>query len=250
MGDAVGNNGTGPPETLAITAGGANIAMLSMPPHMAFGIAAVLRDAAGQVIAIIATAETQRPSGWSKQHTVQIWGTKPIAGKSAVTVGGVPCYLWGSAEGKRLSNHWTFFKASEGGSSTVYAKGSPINGSAWQYKFETAGGDGPPAGQGLMLASARHGMLEPPSEPGAFATAPLVCALAQRSEMLTPSPHVISTAACAAFTPGSNKKQFDIQCAEGVDTAFALCMMAAMQLGKDELKVDPSQSTTDGPGDD
>ena len=65
MEDAVGNAGVGSPETLPITASGAQIGTMSMPPHMSFGIAGVLRDPAGQVIALIATASTQRPSGFS-----------------------------------------------------------------------------------------------------------------------------------------------------------------------------------------
>ena len=39
----------------------------------------------------------------------------------------------------------------------------------------------------------------------------------------------------ATFVSGSNKKTFKINCAKGVDVAFAICMMAAMQVGHDEL---------------
>ena len=49
----------------------------------------------------------------------------------------------------------------------------------------------------------------------------------------------------ATFTPGTKstlEKVFDIQCAKGVDAAFAICMMAAMQLGKDELIVEARQA--------
>ena len=48
----------------------------------------------------------------------------------------------------------------------------------------------------------------------------------------------------ATFAPGSNKKTFDIQCAKGVDPTLSICLMAAMQVGRDEITVTPSQ----GPG--
>ena len=193
----LGNEGDtrdGQPETLPIAASGAQIATLSMPPHMAFGIAAVLRDSKGGVIAVVATAQKERPSG-SNSTTINIWGTKPIPGAAPANVGGITgLYLWGKAErtGGSLwgSNIFTISRAASGGAMSVFAKGSPINGlQYWQYKFET------PGGQGLMLAT---------------------------------------------FTPGTKsrrsfEKVFDIQCAKGVDAAFAICMMAAMQLGKDEL---------------
>ena len=52
----------------------------------------------------------------------------------------------------------------------------------------------------------------------------------------------------ASFTPGSKKKSFDINVAKGVDPSLAICMMAAMQAGHDELQVDPSNGG--GGGDD
>ena len=190
MADAVGNAGTGPPETLAITAAGAQIATMSMPPHMSFGIASVLRDSAGQVIALIATAQTERPSGFSTS-SVNVWGTKPIAGQEPTAVGGTDCYLWARAQRKPMSNSFKFYNAAN----EQVASGAPISGWAWQYKIMAVGG------QGLMLAT---------------------------------------------FTAGSDKKSFDIQCAKGVDVALAICMMAAMQVGHDELRVEPSQGTGDG----
>lgn len=185
LSDVVGNGGVGKPETLPITASGTQIATMTMPPHMAFGIAAGLYDAAGKVIAIIATAQTSRPTGNSKS-SVNVWGATPIAGQTPTAIGGISGYLWARAERKAFSNTFTIYDAAN----QVVALGKTISGFALQYKIET------PAGQGLMLAT---------------------------------------------FTPGSNKKSFDIQCAKGVDVTLAICMMAAMQVGRDELKVDKSQ---------
>lgn len=194
LSDAVGDAGVGAPEHLAITAAGAQIATMSMPPHMAFGIAAVLRDSAGKVIALIATAQTTRPSGMSTS-SVNVWGIKPIAGQAPTAVGGINGYLWARAERKPFSNTFTIYNAAN----EPVAKGTPTRGFASQYKVESAGG------QGLMLAS---------------------------------------------FTAGSNKKSFDIQCAKGVDVALAICWMAALQVGRDELRVDASEGPGGGPGDD
>ena len=186
MGDGVGHGGVGKAEALAITASGAQIGTMYMPPHMAFGIAGCLRDAAGQTIAVIATKQSQRPRGMSSS-SVNVWGAKPIAGQAATAIGGIAGYLWARAERKPFSNTFTIYDAAD----QPIAKGIPIRGWAEQYKFETMGG------QGLMLAT---------------------------------------------FTPGSNKKSFDIQVAKGVDVTLAICMMAAMQIGKDELHVDPQQA--------
>jgi hypothetical protein len=161
---------------------------------MSFGIASVLRDSAGQVIALIATAQKERPSGFSTS-SVNVWGIKPIAGQTPATVGGVTCYLWARAERKSFSNTFNIYDAAN----QPIAKGVPISGWARQYKIMT------PGGKGLMLAT---------------------------------------------FTAGSNKKSFDIQCAKNVDPTLAICMMAAMQVGHDELRVEPSQSTNEGPGGD
>ena len=204
-----GDTSDGQPETLPIAVSGAQIATLSMPPHMAFGIAAVLRDSKGGVIAVVATAQKERPSG-SNSTTINIWGTKSIPGAAPANVGGITgLYLWGKAERKGGSaslwgsNIFTISRAASGGAMSVFAKGSPINGfQYWQYKFET------PGGQGLMLAT---------------------------------------------FTPGTKRtleKVFDIQCAKGVDAAFAICMMAAMQLGKDELIVEARNAGGPGSGGD
>ena len=144
----------------------------------------MLRDPAGQVIAVIATAQTQRPTGMSTS-SVNVWGTKPIAGQTPTTVVGINGYLWARAERKPMSNTFQIYDAAN----QLIAKGVPIRGFARQYKFTT------PAGQGIMLAT---------------------------------------------FTPGSNKKSFDIRCAQGVDVTLAICMMAAMQLGADELRVEMS----------
>jgi hypothetical protein len=111
--DAVGSGGVGSPETLTIAASGAQIATLSMPPHMAFGIAAVLRDLKGGVIAIIATAQRERPSGFSPS-SVNIWGTKPIPGQPPTDIGGIAGYLWGKAERGRMSNTFTISRAISG----------------------------------------------------------------------------------------------------------------------------------------
>ena len=189
LSDAVGNGGVGNPETLVIAAGPDQIASMTMPPHMAFGIPVVLRDAAGQVIAVVATAEKSRPSSMSKSK-VQIWGTKPIPGQAATDVGGIQGYLWAYAERRAMSSTFSIFD----GQGKLVAKGNPIKGNSWQYKFAT------PEGQGLMLATT---------------------------------------------TAGSNKQSLDIQCAKGVDAALAICMMAAMQVGHDELRVYPKLSRTD-----
>ena len=185
--DAVGYEGVGRPETLNITAGGQMIATMTMPPHMSFGIASVLRDPAGQVIAGIATAQTERPSGFSKS-SVNVWGTKPIASQAPTTIGGIEGYLWARAERRSVSNAFKIYDAAN----QHVATGAPIRGFAWQYKLTAPNGDG------LMIAS---------------------------------------------FTPGSNKKSFDINVAKGADVALSICMMAAMQAGHDELRVDPSQGT-------
>ena len=142
------------------------------------------------MIALIATAQTERPSGFSTS-SVNVWGIKPVAGQAATVVGGMNCYLWARAERRPMSNSFKIYNAAN----EQVASGSPITGWVWQYKIMTVGG------QGLMLAT---------------------------------------------FTAGSNKKSFDIQCAKGVDVALAICMMAAMQVGHDELRVEPSQG--DGGG--
>ena len=140
--DAVGYGGVGEPEKLPISVGGATIATMTMPPHMAFGIAACLRDPAGQVIAIIATASTQRPSGWGAS-SVNVYGTKPIAGQAPVDVGGITGYLWARSERKGFSNNSTIYD----GANKVIAQGATIRGWALQYKLMN------PAGQGIMLAT-------------------------------------------------------------------------------------------------
>ena len=195
LSDIVGNAGVGNPETLPIKdASGTVIATMSMPPHMAFGIAAALRDPTGNVIAIIATAQNSRPTSWNAS-SVNVWGAKPIAGQQPTNVGGMTGYLWARAERAPFSNNFTIYD----GANAFVAVGKTIRGWALQYKIET------PNGQGLMLAT---------------------------------------------FTPGTNKKSFDIQCAKGVDTTLAICMLAAMQVGRDELKVDATTNTGGGGGDD
>ena len=193
LNDQVGPGGVGKPETLTITASGAQVATMVMPPHMSFGIVGCLRDPAGQTVAVIATQQTERPTGFSTS-SVNVWGTKPIAGQAATAVGGINGYLWARAERKPMSNDFTFYDAA--GQSV--AKGIPIGGWARQYKFETL------SGEGLMLAT---------------------------------------------FTPGSDNKSFDIQVAKGVDASLAICMMAAMQIGADELHVEPSAGPTGGDDD-
>lgn len=194
LSDVVGNGGYGAPETLPITASGTQVATIYMPPHMAFGIAAALKDSAGQVIAVIATAQSQRPSGISTS-SINVWGTKPIAGQAPTAVGGIDGFLWARAERKPMSNDFTIYNASN----QQIAKGVPIRGFARQYKLMA------PSGQGIMLAT---------------------------------------------FTAGTSKKSFDINCAKGVDVSLAICMMAAMQLGHDELRVEPSRDGGGGGGDD
>ena len=194
LSDAVGNEGVGKPETLNITAGGQTIATMSMPRHMSFGVPCVLRDPAGQVIAMIATAQTKRPQGMSTS-AMNIWGVKPIPGQAPANVAGVDAYLWARAERRAFSNAFTIYDASN----QHCATGVPIRGWARQYKLTAPNGDG------LMIAS---------------------------------------------FTAGSNKTSFDINVAKGVDVSLAICMMAAMQAGHDELQVDPSSSGGDGGDDD
>lgn len=186
--DVVGNGGTGEAFALPITASGATVATMKMPPHMAFGIPVVLRDTSGQVIAIIATAQTSRPSPMSKT-TINVYGTKPIAGQAPTVLGGANVYLWARADRKGFSNNkFTFYDAAN----QEIAKGESIRGFQLQYKIMASNGDG------LMLAS---------------------------------------------FAPGSGKKTFDLQVAKGVDATLAICMLGAMQLGADELKVDPDTGT-------
>jgi len=194
VGDAVGPAGVGQSETLPITASGSQIATMTMPPHMSFGIASVLRDSAGQVIALIATAQKERPTGMSTS-SINIWATKPIPGQAPIDIGGIKGYLWARAERRAMSNSFKIYDAAN----QLIATGSPISGFAWQYKFVT------PDGKGLMLAT---------------------------------------------FAAGSNKKIFDIRCAKNVDASFAICMMAAMQVGHDELRVEPSRGGDGGGGGD
>jgi len=195
MQDAVGNGGVGAPEMLPIIASGTQVATMCMPPHMAFGIAAALTSPSdGQVIAVIATAQLQRPTAFSTS-SVNVWGTKPIEGQAPTAVGGINGYLWARAERRPMSNEFTIYNASN----QVIAKGNPIRGFAWQYKLTNA------SGQGIMLAT---------------------------------------------FTAGTDKKSFDINCAKGVDVSLAVCMMAAMQLGHDELFVQPSGGNNGGGGGD
>ena len=194
LSDVVGNEGVGKPETLNITAGGQAIATMSMPRHMSFGTPCVLRDAAGNVIAVIATAQTTRPQSMSTS-SVNVWGIKAIAGQAPTNVAGIDGYLWARAERRAFSNAFTIYDASN----QHFATGAPIRGWAWQYKFTAPNGDG------LMIAS---------------------------------------------FTAGSKKKSFDINVAKGVDVSLAICMMAAMQAGHDELQVDPSSGGDSGGYDD
>ena len=55
----IGPNGIGKFETLAID----GVGSLTMPPHLAFGKPATLKDTSGNAVAVILTAQKTRPEG-------------------------------------------------------------------------------------------------------------------------------------------------------------------------------------------
>jgi len=98
----VDDRGLGKWETLPITAktGGLKIGSLTMPPHMAFGKPAVLKDHTENVIAYVMTAEKARPMD-SNSSTVNVYATQPqFDGQEQSIEDG---YLWASVTRKPFS---------------------------------------------------------------------------------------------------------------------------------------------------
>jgi len=82
-----GKGGCGIPETLAICdLDGQPLGTLKMPRHLSFGIGAQLKDSAGNVLALLCTAENKRPQGFSSSSyqvlvpRPQFQGQAPVSG--------------------------------------------------------------------------------------------------------------------------------------------------------------------------
>ena len=180
---AVGAAGVGARETLAITADdGTPIGTLSMPPHMSFGQPAQLRDAAGNIVAVIMTAQTSRPSGF-QASAVKVWGVKPqFAGQAPTAFAdGSQAYLWAEIKRAGFSNTTTIVD----GQGTFVAKCARIRG--WNDRFK----------------------------------------------IMTPS----KTGLAICDTLKTDKKKQQFTCAQGVDVAWTICLVAATQMSSDELHV-------------
>lgn len=142
----VGSGGTGEAEELAICdLDNKPLGSLLMPKHLSFGIGAQLKDDAGNVIALLCTAEKKRPHGmFSSAYNVlvarpQYDGQAPVGGS---------WYLWAKVKRAPFTNAVKVFngKDEEVGKGYTY-KGSVRSGHGnAKWKSETA------AGAGLMLS--------------------------------------------------------------------------------------------------
>ena len=47
----------------------------------------------------------------------------------------------------------------------------------------------------------------------------------------------------------TDKKKADLQCAQGVDVALSICIMAAIQIGRDEIFIEKDRENTSGGAD-
>ena len=145
---AVGPQGVGKREALRVNgADEKTLATLIMPPHMSFGIPALVKDAADKTVAIMATNETGRPVGMSAS-SYSIYVAKPkVAGQAAVQVadeaGAMQAfYLWATVRRAPFTNVVKIF--SEAGQRI--GKSYLYLGTGAKFKYETADG------VGLMLS--------------------------------------------------------------------------------------------------
>ena len=187
----IGPNGIGKFETLAID----GVGSLTMPPHLAFGKPATLKDTSGNAVAVILTAQKTRPKGMFSS-AVNVYGVKPQFAGQQMAPGVTNGYLWASVKRAPFTKTVKVFNGKNEQIGTGYWYGG------WRLnknKFETM------SKQGLMLS--------------------------------TPN--------------ATDKEKTEIQCAPGVDTAFAICLSAALQIANDELMLERRGNDDDhGPGGD
>lgn len=190
----VGDEGVGKPETLLIKdTAGKKVGTLTMPCHISFGKPAYLRDAGGNVIAMVMTASKTRPLG-TRSTAVNVYATKPqFAGQASMNFGDSQGYLWASVMRKAFTNGVEV----SNGKGEKTATGFRFRGSADKIKLETLDK------KGLMLVG--------------------------------PTP--------------TDKKKADLQCAQGVDVALSICIMAAIQIGRDEIFIEKDRENTSGGAD-